>query len=80
MTTIPAPSPAGDDSPRLLLTIEQAAQRLGVGRSTMYGLLVDGEIESINIGRLRRIPPDALTEYIDRQRTRLAADVAPRND
>ena len=51
--------------PRLLLTIEQAAERLGVGRSTMYGLVLDGEVESVRIGRLRRVPHDALTDYLD---------------
>lgn len=57
-------------APRLLLTIEQAAQRLGVGRSTMYGLVLDGEVESVRIGRLRRIPHDALTDYLDELRGR----------
>lgn len=57
-------------APRLLLTIEQAAARLGVGRSTMYGLVLDGEVESVRIGRLRRIPHDALTDYLDQLRGR----------
>jgi len=57
-------------APRLLLTIEQAAQRLGVGRSTMYGLVLDGEVESVRIGRLRRVPHDALTDYLDQLRGR----------
>ena len=52
----------------VLLTVEQAARRLGVGRSTMYGLLARGEIESIQIGHLRRIPVDALGTFVDRRR------------
>lgn len=55
-------------APRLLLTIEQAAARFGVGRSTMNGLVLDGEVESVRIGRLRRIPHDALTAYLDQLR------------
>ena len=49
---------------QLLLTVEQAAQRLGIGRTKMYGLLRAGAIESVPVGRLRRIPPDALDTYI----------------
>ena len=53
---------------RLLLTVSEAAQQLGIGRSLLYELLAEGQIESIHIGRLRRIPIDALATYIDRQR------------
>jgi excisionase family DNA binding protein len=53
-------------APRVLLTVEQAAERLGIGRSTMYDLLRGNEIESVTIGRLRRIPDSAVTDYINR--------------
>ena len=52
----------------LLLTVEQAAKRLGIGRTTFYALITAGEIESVPLGRLRRIPAECLTEYIDRLR------------
>lgn len=52
--------------PALLLTIQQAAKRLAVGRCTMQQLLMDGEVRSLKIGKLRRIPPEALEEYIER--------------
>ena len=54
---------------RLLLTVSEAAQRLGIGRSLLYELLAEGQIESIHVGRLRRIPIDALADFIDRQRS-----------
>jgi excisionase family DNA binding protein len=54
----------------LLLTVAQAAQRLGISRSLLYELLAAGDIESITIGRLRRIPAEALTTYIQVQRTK----------
>jgi len=54
----------------LLLTVEEAAHRLGIGRSTAYQLIGNGEIESIQIGHLRRIPVDALDAFVDRQRGR----------
>jgi excisionase family DNA binding protein len=57
---------------RLLLTVEQAAQRLGIGRTLMYALVRDGEIESVQIGRLRRIPADALSRYVDQLRAALS--------
>jgi excisionase family DNA binding protein len=49
-----------------LLTVEEAAHRLSIGRTTMYALLKNGHITSIRIGRLRRIPTDALTTYTAR--------------
>jgi excisionase family DNA binding protein len=64
------------DATPLVLTIEQAAKRLGIGRTLAYALVSSGEIESVTIGRLRRIPAECLTEYIDRlrqQRTQLPA-------
>jgi excisionase family DNA binding protein len=55
-------------APRLLLTVAEAAQTLGIGRSLLYELLAAGRIESIRVGRLRRIPTDALATFIDGQR------------
>lgn len=52
----------------LLLKVEEVAERLNVGRSTAYHLVLTGEIESITVGRLRRVPADALTDYINRLR------------
>jgi len=50
--------------PRLLLTPRQAAQALGISRSTIYELLASGELESVRIGTSRRIPVDALDRYV----------------
>src|SRR5690606_37449050 len=63
-------SAVGEDDaspPVLLLTIEEAAELLHVGRCTMQALLTSGEVQSLKIGRLRRVPPSALEDYIDRQ-------------
>ena len=51
---------------KLLLTVEEAAEQLGIGRTLAYALVKDGEIESVRIGRLRRIPAAALGRYLDR--------------
>lgn len=56
---------------RLLLTVDEAADQLGIGRTLMYALVKDGEVESVHIGRLRRIPADALPRYLERLRTSL---------
>ena len=52
------------DPTLVALTVEEAARRLGVGRTTMYALVASGEVPSVTIGRLRRVPAEALKEYI----------------
>jgi excisionase family DNA binding protein len=54
----------------LLLTVEAAALRLGIGRTAMYALVKSGDVESIRIGHLRRIPVDALHTFIASLRVR----------
>ena len=49
----------------LLLTVEEAAEMLVIGRSLMYELIREGRIATIHIGRLRRVPREALTDYIN---------------
>ena len=49
---------------KILLTVPQAADRLGIGRSFLYGLLMRGEVASVRLGRARRIPTQALDQYI----------------
>jgi len=53
-----------DGSVRLVLTIDEAAERLGIGHSLMAALVRSGDVESVRIGRLRRIPVDALSTYV----------------
>jgi excisionase family DNA binding protein len=49
---------------RLLLTVEEAGAALGVGRSLMYELIARGDIQAVRLGRLRRIRPEALQDYV----------------
>lgn len=51
---------------RLMLTPEEAAECLGIGRSTMYELLRLHIVASVKIGRSRRIPMAALREFAER--------------
>jgi excisionase family DNA binding protein len=52
---------------RLLLSVDEAAQRLSIGRSLLYELLAAGEIHSVQVGRLRRVPASALSDFINRR-------------
>lgn len=57
-----------DDDAKLLLTVVEAARRLGIGRTFMYELLASGQVDSVHVGRLHRVPVDALTDFVDRSR------------
>lgn len=50
----------------LLYRVEDAARLLGVGRSTIYGLLAAGELASVKIGRSRRVSRRELDDYVAR--------------
>lgn len=50
----------------LLLTPEEAAECLRLHRSTVYDLMRSKALVSVKIGRARRIPADALRQYVER--------------
>jgi len=52
---------------KLLLSPDEACAVLGVRRSMLFKMLEAGEIPSIKIGRLQRIPVDGLRLYVERQ-------------
>ena len=47
-----------------LITVEELAKLLRIGRNTAYGLVKDHSIKSIKVGRGIRIPLPAVDEYI----------------
>jgi excisionase family DNA binding protein len=49
-----------------LVRPERAAELLDCGRSTIYELLATGQLHSVKIGKLRRIPLSAIDEYVAR--------------
>ena len=60
-----APEHAADGTlDGLLLTVEEAARRLRIGRTLVYQLISSGELESVKVGRLRRVPAECLPEYV----------------
>jgi excisionase family DNA binding protein len=63
--------PPGRASPKetpdpLLLTPEEAARVLRIGRTRLYALLADASIASVRIGHSRRITVRALQDFVDR--------------
>ena len=50
---------------RLMVTAEEAAEMLGVGRSAVYDLMRSHALTSVKIGRSRRIPMASLREYVE---------------
>lgn len=51
---------------RILYPTDEVAQQLGVGLTTAKALVKSGELRSVKIGRSRRVPADALHEYVRR--------------
>lgn len=49
--------------------VPHAAKVLDLGERTVWGLVLSGQIESILIGRSRRIPRAALVAYVESLRT-----------
>jgi excisionase family DNA binding protein len=56
-----------------LLTVPQVMERLQLGRTAVYDLIRTRQLASITLGRARRIPTHALTDFIH---TRLEQEAA----
>ena len=50
----------------LLVSVKDAAGLLGIGRTTLYELILRGDVRPIRIGRCVRIPQRELEAYVDR--------------
>ncbi|MEU2508769.1 helix-turn-helix domain-containing protein [Streptomyces sp. NPDC007863] len=50
-----------------LLTVPEVMARLKLGRSTVYDLIRSRRLVSITVGRSRRVPIDAVRDFIDNQ-------------
>lgn len=55
----PTPTPA-------LLTIAQVGERLQCSRTKVYDLMGSGQLQSVKVGALRRIPTQAVDAYLVR--------------
>jgi len=54
--------------PEPMLTADDVAHRLNVGRMCVYRWARAGHIESVVLNRARRFPPDALERFIEAHR------------
>lgn len=54
---------------RLLLRVEEAAEMLGLGRTTVYEMAKDNQLPVLRVGRALRIPLDGLRQWIDEHAT-----------
>ncbi len=49
---------------KLLLTPEEAAEALSIGRTKLYELMAIGVLRSVRIGKCRRVPTSAVIELV----------------
>ena len=52
------------DLPDRLLSVEEAASRLGIKRTALYSLIQSGELGSIRVGRRRLVAESTLGDFI----------------
>ncbi|MBP1772657.1 MAG: Helix-turn-helix domain [Holophagaceae bacterium] len=57
-------------SERLSVSVEEAAEMLSIGRSSVFNLLNDGLLASLKVGKRRLIPVAELRAFLDRQARR----------
>lgn len=56
-----------DPEARLLIPLPESRQRLGgIGHSTIYALIGQGELVKVNIGRRSFITAESLAAYVNR--------------
>lgn len=51
---------------KVLLSVPEVMELTGLGRCVVYDLIRSGQLASVKIGRYRRIPPAAVTEFVAR--------------
>ena len=47
-----------------ILTVKDLCEILDIGKNTAYNLLKSGEIKSVKIGKIYKIPKDYLIRYL----------------
>jgi excisionase family DNA binding protein len=71
LAAVRAEAATGADAPDRLLSIDEAASLLGIGRSATYDLLGAG-LRSVKVGRRRLVPSGAIRDYIEQASARAA--------
>ena len=55
------------ESPTLLITVAEAARRVGLGRTTVYQLIQAGKLPHKRVNRCIRVPVKALEQWAESQ-------------
>lgn len=50
----------------ILVTVDELAKALSIGRTAAWELVHKGKIKSVKIGRTRRVPVSAIQEYVQK--------------
>lgn len=67
-----APTTA-EPPPDRLMSVEQAAEALGVGRTSVYAAIAAEQLRSFRVGRRRLVSSSAIAEFIAQAESRGAA-------
>ncbi|MGW3090875.1 helix-turn-helix domain-containing protein [Streptomyces sp. NPDC001108] len=67
LRTLMAEQRSAGDTTLVALTVAEAARRIGIGRTKLYEYVSAGEIASVKIGSLRRIPAEAVNDFLTRR-------------
>jgi excisionase family DNA binding protein len=51
---------------KLLYTIREVEDVLGVSRATVYNLIERGDLRRVKVGKSARIPRTSIVEYVER--------------
>ncbi|HSW43084.1 MAG TPA: excisionase family DNA-binding protein [Patescibacteria group bacterium] len=51
-------------APERLLSVDEAARTLGIGRSMLYAEIAHGRLRSLRVGRRRLVPASAIATYV----------------
>jgi len=58
---------------KILLSVDEASEAIGIGRTLIYGLFREGSLKPVKIGRRTFIHRDDLNEFIEQRRAASAA-------
>ena len=65
LSTVRQPlSPSLGEDGRLLISVSEAAKRLGLSRGSLYQLIAAGKCPSVRIGRAVRVPSEQMIKWI----------------
>jgi excisionase family DNA binding protein len=71
----PDPRLTPEARPMSLHSVDDAARLLSICKSTLYGLMRNGEIRSARIGRRRLVSDKAISDFIDANEKELGQEV-----